>query len=100
LPPYNFTKVGVTRMNFDDVETARKALGLSPEVSISEISSAYNLLVRRYHPDLHPGDPYAEEKFKEIKSAYSLLTKYCEHYLCSLQKTVVEETVLVEENGS
>ncbi|MGD0994115.1 MAG: GvpL/GvpF family gas vesicle protein [Candidatus Bathyarchaeia archaeon] len=100
LPPYNFTKVGVTRINFDDVEAARKALGLSHEVSISEISSAYNMLVRRYHPDLHLGDPHAEEKFKEIKSAYSLLTKYCEHYLCSLQKTVVEETILVEEKGS
>ena len=87
-------------MNFDSVEAARKALGLSHEVSMSEIKFAYNLLVRRYHPDLHPGDPLAEEKFKEIKNAYSLLTNYCEHYLCSIQKTIVEETILVEEKGS
>ena len=100
LPPYNFTKIGVTQMNFDSVEAARKALGLSQEVSMSEIKSAYNLLVRRYHPDLNSGDPLVERKFKEITNAYSLLTNYCEHYLCSLQKTIVEEIILVEEKGS
>jgi DnaJ-domain-containing protein 1 len=100
LPPYNFTKIGVTRMNFDSVEAARKALGLSNYVSLSEIKSAYNLLVRRYHPDLNHGDAAAEAKFKEIQNAYSLLTNYCEHYLCSLQKMTVEETILVEERGS
>lgn len=100
LPPYNFTKLSVKRIDFDDVEEARKTLGLSCEVSISEINSAYNRMVRRYHPDLNPDDPAAEEKFKKIKNAYDLLTKYCEHYLCSLRKTKVEETILVEENDS
>lgn len=100
LPPYNFTKLSVKRIDFDDVEEARKTLGLSCEVSISEINSAYNRMVRRYHPDLNPDDPAAEEKFKKIKNAYDLLTKYCEHYLCSLRKTKVEETILVEEKDS
>jgi len=100
LPPYNFTKLCVKRIDFDAVEEARKTLGLSCEVSISEINSAYNSMVRRYHPDLNPDDPAAEEKFKKIKNAYDLLTKYCEHYLCSLRKTKVEETILVEEKDS
>jgi preprotein translocase subunit Sec63 len=100
LPPYNFTKLGVKRIDFDAVEEARKTLGLSCEVSISEINSAYNRMVRRYHPDLNPDDPAAEEKFKKIKNAYDLLTKYCEHYLCSLRKTKVEEIILVEEKDS
>lgn len=100
LPPYNFTKLGVKRIDFDAVEEARKTLGLSCEVSISEINSAYNRMVRRYHPDLNPDDPAAEEKFKKIKNAYDLLTKYCEHYLCSLRKTKVEETIMVEEKDS
>jgi hypothetical protein len=97
LPPYNFTKIDVKRIDFDALEEARKALGLSREVSISEINSAYNFLARRYHPDLHPGDLVAAGKFKKIKYACGLLTKYCEHYLCSLQKTKVEKTILVEE---
>jgi DnaJ-domain-containing protein 1 len=100
LPPYNFTKLGIKRIDFNVVEEARKTLELSHEVSISEINSAYNRLVRQYHPDLHPDDPAAEEKFKKIKNAYDLLTKYCEHYLCSLRKTKVEETILVEEKDS
>lgn len=100
LPPYNFTKLSVKRIDFDNVEEARKTLGLSCEVSISEINSAYNRMVRRYHPDLNPDDPTAEEKFKKIKNAYDLLTKYCEHYLCSLRKTKVEETIMVEEKDS
>jgi hypothetical protein len=100
LPPYNFTKLVVKKIDFDAVEEARKTLGLSQEVSISAINSAYNRLVLQCHPDLYPNDDKAKELFKKIKNAQSLLTKYCEHYLCSLQKTRVEETVLIEENGA
>jgi len=100
LPPYNFTKIEVKRIDFNTMEEARKALGLGQEVSISEINSAYDLLAREYHPDLHPDDPFAEEKFKKIKNAHDLLTKYCEHYLCSLEKSKVEETVLMREEAS
>jgi len=97
LPPYNFTKIEVKRIDFNIIEEAREALGLGEELSISEINSAYDLLAREYHPDLHSDDPFAEEKFKKIKNAHDLLTKYCEHYLCSLEKSKVEETLLVQE---
>jgi len=100
LPPYNFTKIEVKRIDFNIMEEARKALGLDQEVSISEINAAYDLLAREYHPDLHPDDPFAEEKFKKIKNAHDLLTKYCEHYLCSLEKSKVKETVLIQEKAS
>jgi hypothetical protein len=100
LPPYNFIKLAVRKIDFDAIEEARKTLGLSQEVSIVAINSAYNRLVRQCHPDLHPNDDKAEEMFKKMKNAKSLLTKYCEHYLCSLQKTRVEETILIEENGN
>jgi preprotein translocase subunit Sec63 len=82
------------------LEDARKTLGLSCEVSISEINSAYNRLVRIHHPDINPYDLTAEAKFKKIKIAYDLLTRYCEHYLCSLQKTKVDQTILLEEKDS
>jgi len=99
LPPYDFTEIEIKKMDFDTVEEARKTLGLGHEVNISEINSAYDLLAREYHPDLHPDDLFSEEKFKKIKSAHDLLTQYCEHYLCSLQKSKVEETLLIEEKG-
>jgi len=100
LPPYNFTKIEVKRIDSNTIKEAKKALELGHEVSISEINSAYDLLAREYHPDLHPDDPFAEEKFKKIKNARELLTDYCEHYLCSLEKSKVEETILIQEKVS
>jgi len=100
LPPYDFTKIEVNRVDFDRLEEARKALGLGRELSISEINSAYDRLARECHPDLHPDDPFAGEKFKRIKSAHDALMRYCEHYLCSLEKSEVEEAILIQEKAS
>ena len=97
LPPYNFTEIEINKIDFKTADDARKTLGLGQEVSMSEINSVYNQLARKYHPDFHPDDPLAEEKFKKIKNAYEVLAKYCEHYLCSLEKTKVEETILIQE---
>ena len=47
-----------------------KVLGLTSSATESEIKTAYKKLSRKYHPDLNPNDKLAEEKFKEINSAY------------------------------
>lgn len=99
LPPYNFTEIEIKKIDFKTIEDARKTLELSQEVSTSEINSAYNRLARKYHPDLHPDNPFAEENFKKIKNAHEVLTKYCEHYICSLEKPKVEETLLIQEKA-
>jgi len=99
LPPYNFTNIEMKKIDFNNIEEARKTLGLEEEVSISEINSAYNLLAREYHPDLHRDDTFAEENFKKIKNAHELLVRYCEHYLCSLEKSKVEQTIVIQEKG-
>ncbi len=49
-------------------------LGVSPDASEEEIKRAYRRLARKYHPDLHPGDKEAEERFKEINEAYEILS--------------------------
>jgi len=48
-------------------------LGISRTASQSEIKKAYRRLARKYHPDINPGDRQAEERFKEIQAAYSIL---------------------------
>ena len=46
-------------------------LGISPSADDETIKKAYRQKCKQYHPDLHPNDPSAEEKFKEVQAAYS-----------------------------
>jgi curved DNA-binding protein len=48
-------------------------LGVSKNVSTEEIKRAYRKLAKKYHPVKNPGDKTAEEKFKEISEAYTVL---------------------------
>lgn len=49
-------------------------LGVSKNATPDEIKKAYRTLVKKYHPDLHPNDPVAAEKFKEINEANEVLS--------------------------
>jgi len=49
-------------------------LGLEKSASPEEIKKSYRKLAMQYHPDRNPGDKSAEEKFKEIGEAYSVLS--------------------------
>ena len=49
-------------------------LGVDEDASQEEIKKTYRTLARKHHPDRNPDDPNAEEKFKEIQMAYSILS--------------------------
>lgn len=49
-------------------------LGVDKNASSDDIKKAYRTLVKKYHPDLHPGDKAAAEKFKEINEANEVLS--------------------------
>ena len=51
-----------------------EVLGINRNASADEIKSAFRKLSKKYHPDLNPDDPTAEEKFKEINEAYQILS--------------------------
>lgn len=49
-------------------------LEVSKTASDAEIKKAYRRLAMKYHPDRNPDDPQAEEKFKEVQTAYAILS--------------------------
>jgi molecular chaperone DnaJ len=49
-------------------------LGVSRNASEKELKQAYRRLARKYHPDINPGDKSAEAKFKEMNTAYEVLS--------------------------
>ncbi|MBU5313688.1 DnaJ domain-containing protein [Tissierella carlieri] len=50
-----------------------KILGVEKNSSQDEIKKVYRKLAKKYHPDLNPNDPKAQERFKEINEAYEVL---------------------------
>jgi molecular chaperone DnaJ len=51
-----------------------EVLGVQRSAGVDEIKKAYRKLAVAYHPDKNPGDPEAEEKFKEAAEAYGVLS--------------------------
>ena len=52
-----------------------EVLGIQRGASDEEIKKAYRAKCKRWHPDLNPNDPTAEEHFKEVQAAYDAITK-------------------------
>src|SRR5882762_5050678 len=50
-----------------------KVLGVPATATEKEITRAYRKLAKEYHPDTNPNNAAAEERFKEISTAYDVL---------------------------
>ncbi len=50
-----------------------KVLGVAESAPAKDITRAYRKLARELHPDANPGDAAAEERFKEVSSAYDVV---------------------------
>ncbi|MCR9165267.1 MAG: molecular chaperone DnaJ [Nannocystaceae bacterium] len=48
-------------------------LGVERKADADEIKRAYRRLTLQFHPDRHPDDPAAQERFRQINQAYDVL---------------------------
>jgi len=53
-----------------DPRDPHQILGVRRDATRKQITAAYRRLAKRFHPDMNPADPDAEERFKEIQWAY------------------------------
>jgi len=77
LPPYSFYTLEVKKPRFEEVNWARKKLGLTDEfITASEIKKAHHKVALTYHPDKNPNTPDIEKKFDDMTRAYRILLDY------------------------
>jgi len=77
LPPYSFHTLEVRVPDFEEVDWARRQLGLSGEfITVDGIKKAHRRLALTCHPDKNPGVPDIEKKFADMSRAYKLLLDY------------------------
>ena len=50
-----------------------KVLGVDRNADADTLKKAYRRMARKLHPDVNPGDPEAESRFKELGEAYQVL---------------------------
>ena len=50
-----------------------QSLGVNRDASKTDIKKAFRKLTQQFHPDKNPGDAKAEERFKEVSTAYEVL---------------------------
>src|SRR5207244_12484627 len=55
-------------------QTPYELLGVKPNASADEIRKAYRKLAKEHHPDLNPGKPAAEARFKAVTAANDILS--------------------------
>ncbi|OGL45048.1 MAG: hypothetical protein A2W05_08595 [Candidatus Schekmanbacteria bacterium RBG_16_38_10] len=77
LPPYSFYTLEIKKMQFEEIQWARKKLDLNDFTTKDEIKKAYHRLALTSHPDKNPNKSGIEREFGEVTNAYMILLDYC-----------------------
>jgi len=79
LPPYSFYTLEIKKAQFEEIDWARKKLGLLNNfTSEDEVKEAYRTRALSSHPDRNLDTPGVEKEFDDVTRAYKLLVDYCQ----------------------
>jgi hypothetical protein len=77
LPPYSFYTLEIRVADRDEVDWARRQLGLyDASITAEAIKKAHRKVALTCHPDKNPGVPNIEKKFADMSRAYRILLDY------------------------
>jgi hypothetical protein len=102
LPPYSYYTLEAKKFHFEEIDRARKKLGLlKKRATRGEIKNAHKAMAFSAHPDRNPLAPDMEKEFDEITQAYNLLCEYCRKDFCSFEEAeFAENAILIKVLGS
>jgi len=79
LPPYSFFMLEIKKIQFEEIDWAKKKLRLSDDFATkNEVRNAYRKLALSFHPDRNPNTTGMEKEFDEVTKAYRILGDYGE----------------------
>ncbi len=79
LPVYSFWTLEIKKMRFNDVDWARKKLGiLNDPAAKDEIKEAFHKQALFSHPDRNTAKPEIDMEFDEVKKSYNILLEYAQ----------------------
>lgn len=74
-------------------------LGVSKSATSEEISKAYRLLSKKYHPDRNPGDKEADAKYMEVQAANDVLSEIANPGKLPYLRTIDEDFNLLSRES-
>ncbi|MFH1859817.1 MAG: GvpL/GvpF family gas vesicle protein [bacterium] len=75
LPSYSFYTLKIKKMQFEEIDWARRRFNLNDLAGKDEIKNAYQRLAASTHPDINP-EPDMKREFNDVNRAYKILNSY------------------------
>ena len=69
--------------SYEEFEKAIDTLQIASKITSEELKRKYQMLSKKYHPDMPDGDA---QKFRELNEAYKLIQTYIKNYRFSLDE--------------